>query len=408
MVPTPYFALTGRDGTFTIKDVPPGTYTLKTWSADGKPTTQTITVAAGDKCRNSREEVGVEAWGKQIYVPFSISPSNICTAKENSMPAAGERCRVVGTGRVAARSDQPGPRCFDNGGGRRELDPSSEQIVRRNQHGQDLGFRASSHRRGRRSRSLATETIARLCQSRIILLRGSDLYRLNCRGCHGEFGQGAPPEINSITGPVQATSVAATMDRMKKSGREISRSDVTAMAKESKIILLQRLHSGGQRMPPPTLSEPEIRSLVAYLEQLSEVPGAEKNQIRYKGIALPRWRAHREVHLPRLPQRDRAEPRSSGNNGRDAIPPLSYPDDASWPSGLRAQGYQRRAHHHGHAGNAVPRQDACLFCTSAKTKPPMPTCTSHSTRRKNKRWRIRSLARPIRGERPASETFEKK
>jgi len=43
VVPTPYFALTGNDGTFTIKDVPPGTYTLKTWSEDGKPTTQTIT-----------------------------------------------------------------------------------------------------------------------------------------------------------------------------------------------------------------------------------------------------------------------------------------------------------------------------------------------------------------------------
>jgi plastocyanin len=48
VVPTPYFALTGSDGTFTIKDVPPGTYTLKTWSAEGKPTAQTITVAGGD------------------------------------------------------------------------------------------------------------------------------------------------------------------------------------------------------------------------------------------------------------------------------------------------------------------------------------------------------------------------
>jgi plastocyanin len=44
VVPTPYFALTVNDGTFTIQNVPPGTYTLKTWSEDGKPTTQTITV----------------------------------------------------------------------------------------------------------------------------------------------------------------------------------------------------------------------------------------------------------------------------------------------------------------------------------------------------------------------------
>jgi plastocyanin len=44
VVPTPYFALTSSDGTFTIKNVPSGTYTLKTWSEDGKPMTQRITV----------------------------------------------------------------------------------------------------------------------------------------------------------------------------------------------------------------------------------------------------------------------------------------------------------------------------------------------------------------------------
>jgi plastocyanin len=44
VVPTPYFALTGFDGSFTIANVPAGTYTLKSWSEDGKPTTQSITV----------------------------------------------------------------------------------------------------------------------------------------------------------------------------------------------------------------------------------------------------------------------------------------------------------------------------------------------------------------------------
>jgi len=44
VVPTPYFALTSNDGTFTIKNVPPGAYALKTWSEDGKPATQKITV----------------------------------------------------------------------------------------------------------------------------------------------------------------------------------------------------------------------------------------------------------------------------------------------------------------------------------------------------------------------------
>lgn len=47
VVPTPYYAVTDKDGSFTIKDVPPGTYTLKVWSEDGKPTTQTVTVDSG-------------------------------------------------------------------------------------------------------------------------------------------------------------------------------------------------------------------------------------------------------------------------------------------------------------------------------------------------------------------------
>jgi mono/diheme cytochrome c family protein len=118
--------------------------------------------------------------------------------------------------------------------------------------------------------------------SEIVTLHGSDLYRLNCRECHGELGHGAPPEIGSIIGPVQATSVAVTMDRMKKACREMSTSEATAIAKESKVLLLKRLHEGGQDMPPPNLSEPEIHALVPYLEQLSAVPGAEKNQIAVK------------------------------------------------------------------------------------------------------------------------------
>jgi plastocyanin len=47
VVPTPYFAVTDKDGNFEIKNIPAGKYTLKTWSEDGKPTTQTADVAAG-------------------------------------------------------------------------------------------------------------------------------------------------------------------------------------------------------------------------------------------------------------------------------------------------------------------------------------------------------------------------
>jgi plastocyanin len=45
VVPTPYFALTGADGSFTISNVPPGSYSLKSWSVEGKPATQAVTVA---------------------------------------------------------------------------------------------------------------------------------------------------------------------------------------------------------------------------------------------------------------------------------------------------------------------------------------------------------------------------
>jgi plastocyanin len=43
----PYFAVTEVDGKFTIADVPPGSYTLKTWSEKGPEVTKQVTVTAG-------------------------------------------------------------------------------------------------------------------------------------------------------------------------------------------------------------------------------------------------------------------------------------------------------------------------------------------------------------------------
>jgi len=47
VAPTPYFAVADKDGNFEIKNVPAGKYTLKTWSEDGKPTTQAVEVGEG-------------------------------------------------------------------------------------------------------------------------------------------------------------------------------------------------------------------------------------------------------------------------------------------------------------------------------------------------------------------------
>jgi hypothetical protein len=37
--------VTNKGGEFEIKDVPDGSYTLKTWSEEAKPSTQPVTVA---------------------------------------------------------------------------------------------------------------------------------------------------------------------------------------------------------------------------------------------------------------------------------------------------------------------------------------------------------------------------
>jgi hypothetical protein len=47
-VETPYYGVTDKEGNFTIENVPPGTYTLKTWHKRKKPVEQEVTVKAGE------------------------------------------------------------------------------------------------------------------------------------------------------------------------------------------------------------------------------------------------------------------------------------------------------------------------------------------------------------------------
>jgi len=112
-------------------------------------------------------------------------------------------------------------------------------------------------------------------------LSGADLYRFKCRGCHGLFGIGAPPEIHSVIDPVRATSAKLYVERMKKVGMDVNLNDATPLAKQARQALLDRLHKGGTDMPPPDphLSDTEVRSLLAYLRQLAGIPGAEKQQV---------------------------------------------------------------------------------------------------------------------------------
>ena len=43
----PYFAMTDENGSYEIKNVPPGSYTLMTWDEKFKPASQAVTVTAG-------------------------------------------------------------------------------------------------------------------------------------------------------------------------------------------------------------------------------------------------------------------------------------------------------------------------------------------------------------------------
>jgi len=47
VAPTPYFAVTNSAGEYEIKDVPAGKYTVKTWSEQGKPATESADVSGG-------------------------------------------------------------------------------------------------------------------------------------------------------------------------------------------------------------------------------------------------------------------------------------------------------------------------------------------------------------------------
>ena len=111
-------------------------------------------------------------------------------------------------------------------------------------------------------------------------LAGADLYRLNCRSCHGSDGKGSPPEINSLIGPVQATSAVAFESRMKARGTEVSHEMASEMAAEAAKNLRDRLQNGGKAMPAfKHLREDEVEALLGYLDKLAGVPAGKKAHV---------------------------------------------------------------------------------------------------------------------------------
>ncbi|HSP15186.1 MAG TPA: c-type cytochrome [Thermoanaerobaculia bacterium] len=106
-----------------------------------------------------------------------------------------------------------------------------------------------------------------------VVLTGADIYRLSCRGCHKADGNGMPPEIPTIAGPVQATSAILFERRMAERGRPIEPAFARELAAGSKKDLLDRIKNGGQKMPAfGYLTPGEVNALIGYLEVLAAVP----------------------------------------------------------------------------------------------------------------------------------------
>ena len=117
--------------------------------------------------------------------------------------------------------------------------------------------------------------------ARPFVLSGSDLYRLDCESCHQPDGRGSPPEVNSLVDAVRATSPALMEQRLKMLRSPVDQSLVRQMTTAATAAIRTRLQKGGKKMPPfDHLEGPEVDALVAYLEELAGVPGAEAKQIR--------------------------------------------------------------------------------------------------------------------------------
>jgi mono/diheme cytochrome c family protein len=105
------------------------------------------------------------------------------------------------------------------------------------------------------------------------VLSGGDLYRLNCQACHREEGTGSPPEIKSVLGLAQGSSLEFVRQHLQGKGAAASESAARAQATRARDDLYQRIQKGGQRMPALAhLQKADIDAVYAYLMRLAGTP----------------------------------------------------------------------------------------------------------------------------------------
>lgn len=133
----------------------------------------------------------------------------------------------------------------------------------------------------RRAVALAgsNDVAARASLEARVKVDGADIYRLECRSCHGPDGRGDPPEVGSIIGLVRALSPALLEQNMRSAGRPVRPDLARQLAEQAEKSLAERLRDGGKRMPPfRYLSDAERAALVWYLKHLAGVPVARAEQ----------------------------------------------------------------------------------------------------------------------------------
>ncbi len=124
---------------------------------------------------------------------------------------------------------------------------------------------------------------------------GADLYRWNCQSCHGADGQGAAPEINSVIGPVQGTSVVLTRKRMEARGLDVDDDMAQQVSELAEGSLRDRLQHGGKNMPSFEYLRPdEVEALYGYLEKLASVPPTKRD-----GLLVPESASRVGEHIVR-------------------------------------------------------------------------------------------------------------
>ena len=116
---------------------------------------------------------------------------------------------------------------------------------------------------------------APLALGRPVELSGADLYRLNCQSCHRAEGTGSLPEIKSVLGLVQGSSLELVRQQLQKAGTPSAGSAARAQATRARADLYGRIQKGGQRMPGfAHLQEADINAIYAYLTLLAGAPDA--------------------------------------------------------------------------------------------------------------------------------------